>query len=273
MKYDLHVHSEYSDGIKTMMELGSEAKAAGLGGFAITDHDTIAGWSEIQKVEKTFGIVIFPGVELNTEWQKKDVHILGYAMTDEETFREKLVFLSKARITRVENIVEKLNHLGISITLDEVMDVAGKGTVGRPHVAAVLAQKGYTKDLQDAFHRFINRGKPAYVERVSFSPFDAIEMIRSCGGYAVLAHPGIDNAILFLEGLVQAGLNGIEAYHSAHTTESAARFEDLAKQYGLFVTAGSDYHGYSDEKHGFIGSKGLSKEDLPQIFEPYLYDE
>lgn len=270
MKYDLHVHSTYSDGIKTLRELGKEAKSAGLGGFAVTDHDTIAAWSEIETVEKECGITIFPGVELNTEWQKRDVHILGYAIADESSFREKLVFLSEARVTRIENMVAKLNDMGVSLTMDEVWANAGSGTIGRPHVAAVLAERGYAKNRQDAFDRYLNRGKPAYVERVQFSPFEAIEMIRSCGGYAVLAHPGLDNAVIFLNDLVQAGLSGLEAHHNVHTAESAARFEALAKQYGLFVTAGSDYHGFSDEKHGFIGSEGLSREELPAIFQRYF---
>ena len=252
MKYDLHVHSTYSDGIKSLEELGGEAKAAGLAGFALTDHDTIAGWSEIAGVEETFGITVFPGVELSTEWQKRDVHILGYGIEDEATFREKLVFLSQSRVTRMERIVDKLNALGFSVTLDEIWAKAGKGTLGRPHVAAVLAEKGYVKDRQDAFDRYLNRGKPAYVERVKYSPWEACVMIRSCRGCAVLA------------------LSGLEVRHSAHTEASAARFEALAVQYGLFVTAGSDYHGYGDANHGFIGCRSLYKEELPPVFERYL---
>lgn len=270
MKYDLHVHSSYSDGIKNLAELGGEAKAAGLGGFAITDHDTIAGWSEIPALEKTYGIKVFPGVELSTEWQKRDVHILGYGIEKESVFREKLVFLAQSRVTRMEQIVNKLNALDIDVTLDEVWANAGKGTVGRPHVAAVLARKGYTKDRQDAFDRYLNRGKPAYVERVKFSPFEAIALIKSCGGCAVLAHPGIDNASLLLPELAEAGLTGLETRHSAQTEESAVRFEAIAKRYGLFVTAGSDYHGFSDIGHGYIGSRGLVREELPPVFERYF---
>lgn len=270
MKYDLHVHSTYSDGIKSLYELGGEAKDAGLAGFALTDHDTIAGWREIAAVEEAFGITVFPGVELSTEWQKRNVHILGYGIEDETTFREKLVFLSQSRVTRMERIVNQLNALGFAVTMDEIWAKAGKGTVGRPHAAAVLAEKGYVKDRQDAFDRYLNRGKPAYVERVKYAPWEACDLICSCGGQAVLAHPGLDNAVQVLPQLVEAGLSGLEVHHSAHTEISASRFAAMALQYGLFVTAGSDYHGYSDGSHGYIGSRGLQREELPPVFQRYL---
>lgn len=270
MKYDLHVHSTYSDGIKSMNELGKEAKAAGLAGFAITDHDTIAGWSEINAINRESGVVVFPGVEVSTEWEKRDVHILGYAIQNSANLREKLIFLAESRVKRIESVIAKFTAMGIKITMAEVMAKAGEGTIGRPHVASVLAEKGYVKDRQDAFDRYLNRGKPAYVERVKFSPFEAVKMIKSCGGYAVLAHPGLDNASLLIDDLVQTGLDGIEAYHSSHTAEASARFEALAKRYNLFVTAGSDYHGHSDTLYGGIGSLGLDEKRLPEIFHQYL---
>lgn len=270
MKYDLHVHSTYSDGVKSLAELAGEACAAGLAGFALTDHDTIDGWGEIAGVEADFGITIFPGVEVSTEWQKRNVHILGYGIVAEETFREKLVFLSQSRLTRMEGIVARLKALGLAVTMDEIWAKAGSGTVGRPHAAAVLAEKGYVKDRQEAFDRYLNRGKPAYVERVKYTPAEACLLIRSCGGEAVLAHPGLDNAVQALPHLVAAGLAGLEAHHSAHTEISAARFTAMALQYGLFVTAGSDYHGFGDTTHGYIGSRSLSRRELPPVFQRNL---
>ena len=163
MKYDLHVHSVYSDGIKTPIQLGKEAVEAGLGGFALTDHDTIDGWAEIRHVEQTYSITVFPGVELSTEWEGRDVHILGYCMTDLNLFRAKLAELAVGRERRIALMTEKCRDLGLSVSWDEVRAVAGKGTVGRPHIAAVLVKNGYAKNTQSAFDRYLNRGKPAYV--------------------------------------------------------------------------------------------------------------
>ncbi|MGM9567472.1 MAG: PHP domain-containing protein [Clostridia bacterium] len=270
MKYDLHVHSTYSDGVKTPMHLGEEAVEAGLGGFALTDHDTIAGWEEIPSVERTYPVTVFPGVELSTEWEGRDVHILGYCMTDMEPFQKKLAELAACREQRIARIVEKCNDLGLSVSFDEVRSLAGEGTVGRPHVAAVLVKNGYAKDNQTAFDRYLNRGKPAYVERQRFSPMEAVKLIKNCGGYAVLAHPGLDRAIDFLDLLVPCGLDGIEVYHSSHHSVNSAKFASIAEARHLSVCGGSDYHGHSDRTHGNIGSVALEETELPVFLSEYL---
>lgn len=270
MKYDLHVHSTYSDGIKTPMELGKESKEKGLGGFALTDHDTIDGWHDIPEIEKTFGITVFPGVELSTEMDGRDVHILGYCMKDLVSFTAKLKELASSRFCRIEKIVEKLNALGLEIPLSDVLEIAGDGTVGRPHVAAVMVERGYVKDKQSAFDKYLNRGKPGYVERMRFSPMEAVTLIKNCGGYAVLAHPGLDRAIDHLDLLCECGLDGIEVHHSSHTVFSSKKFSEIAKARKLQETAGSDYHGHNELSHGLIGSVAVEAKDLPNFLTEYL---
>ena len=270
MKYDLHVHSTYSDGIKSPIQLAGEAVDAGLAGFALTDHDTIDGWKEIKKIEEKYPIVVFPGVELSTEMNGRDVHVLGYCMKDIDFFSVKLKELAESRSHRVEKIVEKLNELGVLIEIDDVRKIAGEGTIGRPHVASAMVFHGYVKDKQSAFERYLNRGKPAYVERMRFTPMEAVRLIKDCGGYAVLAHPGLDHAIEFTEELCGHGLDGIEVHHSSHTIVSSRKFAEIAKEQNLIQTSGSDYHGHSESNHGRIGSVAVSAENLPYFLTEYL---
>lgn len=273
MKYDLHVHSTYSDGIKTPLQLAEEAFHAGLGGFALTDHDTIDGWTEIEAMEKAFPITVFPGVELSTEMDGHDVHILGYGMTKLTSFREKLAELADSRVQRIVKIVEKCCDLGMDITIENVRECAGKGTVGRPHVASVLAEKGFVKDKQAAFDRYLNRGKPAYVERMRFTPMEAVTLIKICGGYAVLAHPGLDGALQFLDQLQPCGLDGLEVYHSSHHVVNSRKFAAIAAERNLIISGGSDYHGHSELTHGNIGSVALEEENLPYFLRNYLEEQ
>lgn len=270
MKYDLHVHSTFSDGIKTPMELGREAKDAGLAGFALTDHDTIDGWDSITEVEKTFGITVFPGVEVSTEYEHRNVHILGYCMKDVVGFRENLKMLADSRTDRAHKIIGKLRDGGFDICFEEVSDLAGDGTIGRPHIASVLVSKGYVKDIQTAFDKYLNRGKPFYVERIKFTPMEAVRMIKKAGGYAVLAHPGLDRAIEFLDLLCECELDGIEVHHSSHNCYNSKKFAEKAVANHLIQTAGSDYHGHSDNSHGMIGSVALERKDLPYFLTEYL---
>ena len=270
MKYDLHVHSIYSDGIKTPIQLAEESMSAGLAGFALTDHDTIDGWKEIKNIEEKYPITVFPGVELSTVIDGRDVHILGYCMKDLDTFSAKLKELAESRSCRVVKIVEKLNELGVLIEIEEVRKIAGSGTIGRPHVASAMVFHGYVKDKQSAFERYLNRGKPAYVERMRFTPMEAVKLIKDCGGYAVFAHPGLDHAFEFTEELCEYGLDGIEVHHSSHTIVNSRKFAEIAKELNLIQTSGSDYHGHSESSHGRIGSVAVEEEHLPYFLTEYL---
>ena len=167
-------------------------------------------------------------------------------------------------------MTEKCRDLGLSVSWDEVRAVAGKGTVGRPHIAAVLVKNGYAKNTQSAFDRYLNRGKPAYVERPRFSPEEAVKLIKKCGGYAVLAHPGLDRAIDILDQLCPCGLDGIEAHHSAHNAVNSEKFAAAAEARRLCISAGSDYHGHDDRTHGRIGSVALEEKQLPYFLSDYL---
>ena len=270
MKFDLHVHSFYSDGVKSVFELAAAAKEKGLSGFALTDHDTIDGWQDIPAASAEYDMIIVPGVEFSTKSEGHTVHILGYCMTDIEPLSEKLADLAMKRRKRIEKMTEKISALGYDITFDEVLAEAGRGTVGRPHIAAVLAEKGFVRSRQAAFDKLLERGKPGYVPRDPYPSVEAVALILRCGGVPVLAHPGLDEAFLQIDNLVDAGLKGIEAYHSAHTAKTAAKFAAEAAEKGLFITAGSDYHGFG-EVHGQLGSVTLDENTpLPPFLEKYL---
>ncbi len=269
MRFDLHVHSTYSDGLRSVFELAEEAKESGLAGFALTDHDTVAGWGDIPAAEAASSVLILPGVELSAEWEGRDVHILGYGVKDTAALAETLAKLAAKRRRRIEKMTAKASSLGFEVTFAEVLAKAGEGTVGRPHLAAVLEEKGYVRNQQAAFDRLLNRGKSCYVPRDPFTPEEAVRLIKGCGGSAVLAHPGLDEAFLCLDALIAVGLEGLEASHSAHTPPMAAKFAALAEAKGLYITAGSDYHGFG-KGHGQLGSVAVDESTpLP----PFLLNE
>lgn len=265
MKYDLHVHSTYSDGRRTVLELAAEAKELGLGGFALTDHDTVDGWADIPEAERIYGIKIFPGIEISTLKDGTDVHILGYALKDLSPLKAKLVFLAESRRERILKMISKLKEQGMALNPDDVLAAAGNGTVGRPHLAEEMVKRGYVNHQQEAFKKYLGRGKSCYVERALISPEEAIGLISRCGGYAVLAHPGLDHVIRFLDDFVGAGLKGLEVHHSSHNRVNSQKFAAMAAEKDLVITAGSDYHGIKDYSHGGLGTVGLGKEDLPRF--------
>ena len=189
-------------------------------------------------------MTVVPGVEISTEQDGVEVHILGYYfdLTDTrlgEIFR----YVRNSRLLRGEEIAGKLRALGIEITLGEIEAESNGETLGRPHVAQALMRKGYVKTLQEAFDRYIGSGRPAYVPRYKLTPFAAAEAIRNAGGCSVLAHPGLGVGTGMIRELIEAGLQGIEAYHSQHTPSHTRRALALAEEYGLLVTGGTDSHG------------------------------
>ena len=269
MKYDLHVHSTWSDGQKNISELCAKAVECGLSGFALTDHDTIEGWTEIEKAYADTGIRIIPGVELSTEEEGTNVHILGYGMKDIPLIEGKLKIYADARVERIRKMVAKCNDVGLDITFDEVKENAGSGTIGRPHVANVLLKHGYVSYFKEAFEKYLNRGMPCYEPRLKLDSVSAVNMIKQSGGYAVLAHPGLDDAWRFIDLLAEHNLDGVEVYHSSHDFDQRQSFLAEAKRLKLAVTAGSDYHGIEYDRR-FMGSEYLEEEDLPFFIKELL---
>jgi predicted metal-dependent phosphoesterase TrpH len=246
-RIDLHTHSTASDGLLSPTELVQRASEAGLTLIGLTDHDTTNGVAEAQAAGARVGVTVIPGVEINTDLAdgQGEAHVLGYYLDQSQTaFQATLAFLREAREKRGERMVKQLRDQGIDIAWSRVRELAN-GTVGRPHIARALIEAGYATDINDAFARYLTRGKPGYAPRIKLMPEQAIRLIRSAQGVPVLAHPaGITGlADVVLPALVQAGLLGLECYYGQYDNETVARLLALARQHDLIATGGSDYHG------------------------------
>lgn len=259
---DLHCHSTASDGRLTPAQLVEHAIQLGLKAVALTDHDTIAGLGLFHSAGRAHGLETVSGVEISCECHEKGVmHMVGlFVDAENQQFRAFLRQLADGRIARNPQIVRKLKDLGFAITMDEVeqeaaawraasAEPAGGRVIGRPHIAAVLIRKGYVKDKQDAFDRYLAKGRAAYVPRFVASPEDSIAQIRQANGLAILAHPPYLQAQSDAEleriivGLKARGLDGIEVYFSTHTAQQTALLERLAARHDLAVSGGTDFHG------------------------------
>lgn len=258
---DLHMHTTHSDGTFLPRDLVDYARKKGLDCISITDHDTMSSFEEGATAAEEFGVELIPGVEMSAEFQPGTLHILGFFL-DRNHPKLKAVFgeIQKARRERNPQIIERLIRLGISITLEEVQKESGGGQIGRPHFARVLLKKGVVRSMEEAFRKYLSKGRPAYVDKRRLSPADAIRCIREAGGVAVVAHPRqmkLDEEALTREirRLVDEGLGGIEAYNSCQNEHEARLYKRLAKRFNLFVTGGSDFHGANkpDVDLGYLG--------------------
>ena len=246
---DLHCHSTFSDGSLTPQQLIDEAPKIGLAALALTDHDTTAGLPRFMAAAANTAVRAVPGVELSVDCSSGVMHMLGYWMdvANPELVRQ-MAWIRDGREMRNRTMLEKLNALGFAMTWDEVQGFAGEDVVGRPHFAQVMLQKGYAKDKNEAFDKWLGDGKPGYADRPRLTAETAVALIRQAGGVAVLAHPfslriGKDAmASLFIE-LAAAGLAGVECYYSEHSADLTKEYLVMARQANLVPTGGSDFHG------------------------------
>lgn len=273
-RYDLHTHTRASDGMNAPADNVRLAREQGLTGLAITDHDTVAGVMEAMAEGERQSIFVIPGVEISTRASGKDIHVLGYFLkTDDPVLLQRLASLRETREARNVQIIDKLNGLGISITLDEVKAGLGRPlrpdeSLGRPHIADALVRKGLAADMRDVFDRYLGEGKPGYASLPRISPEEAMGWIREAGGAPVLAHPGLYGDDELVEAIVAKGRPaGIEVYHSDHGPEDEERYLALARRYGLIATGGSDYHGVRQGVvfHGDLGSRYADGECVRQL--------
>ena len=262
---DLHMHTKFSDGTSSPAELLSAVNAAGLVAFSVTDHDTLDGLREVMRLRAESHPKLISGVELSVNHNGSDVHMLGYGFeVDNKSLNDTLRDCVVVRNQRGRLMVDKLQSLGLSITFEQVAQIAGGGVVGRPHIADAMLKSGAVKSYEESFYKYIGNGKPAYVAKKMLFPREAIELLHSAGGVAVLAHPVLENTWRFLDDLIADGLDGIEVYHAAHSEPDIDRFRDLARRYRLVITGGSDYHGRVDS-HGAIGSQKVPADLLADL--------
>lgn len=252
---DLHIHTTASDGTLSPQEVVRFAAQTELGGLAITDHDSVDGVTPGLEEGAKLGVIVVPAVEINTDYGKDEIHILGYYIDHEsDGLRTVLENQRRERVERGRRMVEKLNSLGVKVSIDRVLEIAGKGAVGRPHVARAIVEAGYASSMGEAFGRYLIRGAAAYVSRHKLTPQQAIEIIVDAGGAPVLAHPGINRTEELIPELAAAGLKGLEVYHTEHSPIQADHFLRVASRYNLVPTGGSDSHGPNNMKTVNIGS-------------------
>lgn len=246
IRVDLHTHSTWSDGLLSPTVLVEEAASRGVGALALTDHDTVAGIPEARAAGERLGVEVVPGVELSTSLGRGgEIHLLGYFIDiGDATLLAQLDEYARARAERMERMIDRLLRVGAPIDPERVREIAGHGTVGRPHLARALIEAGHAADLSDAFDRYIGGGRPAYVPRPRVDPGDAIALVRGAGGVAVLAHPfSVGGVEPVLDRLVPAGLAGMEVEYGEYGPEDREILREIAARRGLIATGGSDYHG------------------------------
>ncbi|MCR1898085.1 PHP domain-containing protein [Irregularibacter muris] len=263
---DLHVHTLASDGLFTPQEVVQWAYKKNLKAIAITDHDTTDGIEKAIITGKQLGVEVIPGIEINTDYNGLEVHILGYYIDYRANwFQELLKNIRHARQIRAKKMVEKLQNLGLHIDLDEVEKLAGDASIGRPHIARILQKHNYVQSIKEAFDKYINNTGPAYVERYKITPCEAIKTIIDCGGVPVLAHPGLIGNLSIVKELVDCDLQGIEVYHSKHNPETTNLYFHIAKQYNLIITGGTDCHGHLYGGQPILGSLNIDESLLHEL--------
>lgn len=268
MTIDLHVHSTFSDGSMSPVELVEFAKKKGLTALSITDHDTIDGTSQAQQAGIQMGLEIVPGVEISVNYKEYTVHLLGYYFQPfNNDFNKALHTLQQGRLRRNVKILAKLAQLGVSISENELSKISQIGQTGRPHIARLLVKKNVVKNMDEAFTQYLGMGAVAYTPRLVFDAEEAMRLIQHAGGIAVLAHPlQVEKSGTRLEdaiaGLVAEGLDGIEAYYPTHSKKQKKMFLEMAKRNNLIVTGGSDYHGNVRPGTTLAGGKNVSVPDV-----------
>jgi len=251
---DLHCHTTASDGALTPSQLVARAAKLDVRVLAITDHDSTGGVAEGLDAGGLHGVEVIPGVEINTNVPNNEVHILGYFVdhTNSE-FEAELVRLREGRLERARRMAEILTHMGAPVRVERILEIARGGSVGRPHVAQALVEAGHVTGFDEAFQKYIGMNRPAYVNRVKFSPTEACRLIRLAGGVPSLAHPvffdryGAIRSPLELDSLlpelIGAGLAGLEVHYPGYDAVTVEYLMAITRRFRLVATGGTDFHG------------------------------
>jgi predicted metal-dependent phosphoesterase TrpH len=266
MKFaDLHLHTQFSDGTFTPEELVLHAQKSGLSCIALTDHDTVEGCARTAAACAAVKMGFIPGAELTAEHEDTEVHVLGYFLDAEnKTLLSRIAQFQAVRQRRIHEMVAALNQQGVPLKVEAVFALANCKSPGRPHVARALVKEKLIGSLDEAFERFLKKGRPAWVPKTKMSALESITLIHQAGGLAVMAHPGLNRTDEIIPDLVDAGMDGIECFHTKHSTVMAERYLGIAEEYGLLVTGGSDCHGFSKARP-LIGSVKLPYEYVERL--------
>ena len=266
MKFaDLHLHTLFSDGTFTPEELVLRAQNAGLACIALTDHDSVEGCERAAAACAKVQMDFIPGAELTAEHEDTEVHILGYFLdTQNKVLLDRIGKFQAVRQQRISEMCAALNKLGIPLKAESVFALANCKSPGRPHVARALVKEKLVANLDEAFERFLKKNRPAWVPKAKMSALEGVELIHQAGGLAVMAHPGLNRTDEIIPALVDAGLDGIECFHTKHSTKTAERYLEIAGKFHLLVTGGSDCHGFSKGKP-LIGNVKLPYEHVEKL--------
>jgi len=268
LRVDLHLHSTASDGRFSPAELIRKAATEGLSVVALTDHDTVGGIDAALEAAKSFPrLRLIPGIEISTDAPKGEVHILGYFIDHKDTnFGAALEKMRNSRRERARQIVTRLKEMGRPVAWERVCEIAGGGTIGRPHIAQALLERGHIESFREAFEKYISRDGPAYVEREKVTPSAAVEMVIEARGLPVLAHPlTVPEPEKMVVKLKAVGLIGLEAYYASYTPDDVERLVAIADRHDLIATGGTDFHGIDTDADALIGGIDIPEKSLERM--------
>ena len=270
VEVDLHLHTLASDGRLTPSQLIALVAEKGLKVVSISDHDSTEGLAEAYQTAKSQpDLTIIPGIELSTDIPGDEIHMLGYFINyEDESFQHTLTTFREGRLERGRLMVEKLATLGIHIEWERVREIAGEGSVGRPHIALAMVEKGYFKEPKGPFAEYLGRNGKAYVERAKMTPAEGVEILTKVGGVAVLAHPASLSELDYkVDELKEAGLQGMEVHYAMYSTDTVRYLSDVAKKHELIPCGGSDYHCLGNSGEALPGTQGPPMETVFELMQ------
>ncbi len=266
LRADLHLHTLHSDGDASVDQLIEKVLETDIRTIAISDHDTAAALIEAVPKGAAVGLRVIPGIELSAAYKNVDVHLLAYFF--DPNHPELLEYCQKfqdERVQRAIKIVEILRGLGAKVTMERLYEIAGTGSMGRPHIAQLLIESGFVSGFQEAFDKYLGDRRPANIPKFKIHPVEAIELIHRVGGVAVLAHPATMNDDSIIAFLATKGLDGLEVFHPRHQLLGCTEFYgNLARKYDLLMTGGSDWHGVR-KPDTWIGKAFISLENVDRL--------
>lgn len=268
---DLHLHSTASDGLLAPADLVRRVAAAGIRVCSLTDHDTVAGLAEAADAAARAGLTFVPGIEITAVADGRDVHMLGYGFDPASPSLDAFLCAQRdERRLRIRRLIDRLGELGMPLDESQIVPAPEPGAksaraLGRPHVARAMVAAGYVACVADAFEQWLGSGRPAFVSRAGASPAEVVAIVQRAGGVAAMAHPGVTKRDDLAPALAAAGLDAIEVWHSEHDETQTAAYRAMAKQHGLLMTGGSDFHGDAAGRVCGLGAVGMPREAYDRL--------